>query len=278
MNLTPGVREKHAEMLRRLNSRKRISDEGIAGQHDGSNYQQALHESYYNESDHSNFLGAASGPSASDAQAPMLQSCGRATRGACGSGSSQGLTTPNSMPPPQGYGTHSNNSAPQHGTRSSASAPFSVSEASPNSSVSPGAQAAPVHLPPLTYLFPIDGSGISKSLFACSTNNLLDLVALLGFELGETRKKPSKTHLQLFLIRLHGDPSTIYFDDNRGWLLSGTDAFPDFPTNCANFNEAFPLSLPLAVVPPAVASDADASPFGEGTAEPTAAPLNQLAT
>ena len=183
------------------------------------------------------------------------------------------LTTPSPMQPPQRRST--NNSGLQPSTRSGTS----VSIASTSGSASSGAQALPAQLPASLHLFPIDCSGISKSLFASSTNNLFDLVELLGFPSFETRKKPSKVHLQLFLIRLYGDPSIICFDDangGKGWqFCTGADAFPLSSTNAAMFDEAFPTLATLAasISPAATAEEGTLeSPLGQGSVEPVADP------
>ena len=181
-----------------------------------------------------------------------------------------GLVTPKVMPPPQGFGTSTSaNSHQQRSTRSSGLASVSV-----DSSFS----RSPAQLPAATHLFPIDGSGISKPLFTCSTNNLYDLMALLGFELAE-EKKPSKARLLLFLIRLHGDPSSISFNDSldgKGWQFSpGFDALPESAANSAFYDAAFPPPPASAAAgdTPAAASDSEpVSPLVEGTAEPTAVP------
>ena len=212
------------------------------------------------------------GPNRVPFKGPRLPELPLPSSGNRGSSSQLALNTPPMQPP------RTANSGPQHSTRSGTS----VSVASTSGSASSVAQAPPsvTQLPASTHLFPIDGSGISKSLFTSSTNNLLDLVELLGFKLDETRKKPSKSHLQLFLIRLYGDPSIILFDDTnggRGWqICTGAVDLSLYSTNSAMFEEAFPILATLAAsISPAVADEEETleSPLAQGSAEPVADPL-----
>ena len=112
-----------------------------------------------------------------------------------------------------------------------------------------------------------------------------NVTELLGFKLGETRKRASKPLLLLFLIRLYGDPSILLFDDKdggRGWqTCTGADDLSLLPANRAMFEEAFPVLTVLATLsasispptaPPAEEEDLE-SPLALGSAEPLAGPL-----
>ena len=274
MNLTPGIREKRAELLERLARKRRQAipsgdDNGLTYANT-SPYQQESDFSFFGEreEDGDSSRGRFNGPRLEELPLPS---------GNRGSSSQFTLNTPSPMQPPR-----TTNSGPLLSTRSGTS----VSAASTSGSASSVAQAPPsvTQLPAPTRLFPIDGSGISKALATCSINNLFSLVELLGFpSFDQTRKKPSKFHLQHFLSRLFGGPSIVFFDESKGWLLcAGADVSPPSSANAALFEEAFPIlatlsasisppPAPLAAPPPE--EEPLESPLAQGSAEPLAGPL-----
>ena len=284
MSLTPGIREKHAEFLRILSSRKRRqpipsgNDNGLTFA-DTSHYQQESDFSAYGERVEED--DSSSGLDGAPFSGPLLEELPLPSSGKRVSSSQFALNTPSPiMQPPR-----TTNSGPLHSTRSGGT---SVSAASTSGSASSVAQAPPpaTQPPASTYLFPIDGSGISKALADCSTNNLCSLVELLGFpSFDQTRKKPSKFRLQHFFSRLYGGPSVIFFDEAKGWLpCPGADVSPPSSANAALFEEAFPIlatlsasisppPAPLAAPPPE--EEPLEPPLAQGSAEPLAGPLAQ---
>ena len=284
MILTPGIREKRILLLERLAKKRRSASDRHCQDGSTSSLTSSDFCGYGQREEDGSSEDDSSDPNRTSRSAfngPRLEELplpSSARRPNSGPSSQHVLTTPSPMQPPQRHST--NNSGLQHSTRSGTS----VSIASTSGSASSGAQPPPSvsQLPAPTHLFPIDGSGISKSLFTSSTNNLLDLVELLGFKLGETRKRASKPLLQLFLIRLYGDPSILLFDDKdggRGWqTCTGADDLSLLPANRAMFEEAFPVLATLSAsispptAPPAEEENLE-SPLALGSAEPLADPL-----
>ena len=278
MSLTPGIREKREELLRIVSSRKRRQPIPSG---DGNGLTYANTSPYQHESDFSSYGerveedDSSRGSNGVPFNGPRLEELPLPS-GRSGSSSQFALNTPSPiMQPPR-----TTNSGPQHSTRSGTS----VSLASTSGSASSVAQAPPsVTQPPAsTYLFPIDGSGISKALADCSTNNLCSLVELLGFpSFDQARKKPSKFRLQHFLSRLYGGPSVIFFDEAKGWQpCPGADVSPPSSANAALFEEAFPIlaTLSASISPPTAPPAAPPAeyaepPLAQGSAEPPAGPL-----